>query len=578
MKYTVFPDSVRLNPINLRLYEYQPKLYSKTIPADYLYRNPVWNGSVVAIKTAGNEYVSFQIALMVEKEYEKIEVSADSDNIELFREWFVDVQVPSSGYEKTTLGKGWYPDALIPIFPEKCKGYHTPPFYIPDFTNRLPNQKAAVIWVDIYTPSGQKPGTHKSSISIKSPTDSTAINIPIELTVWPFSLPNEDNLKGNLFTGAFKKWSNEKELRYQHVLKKHRIAAHQCYYRPELKIENNEPILDWTEYDKRVGKYLDGSAFTEKYGYSGTGYGEPLEYLLLPFNCSGKKGAVGWPMCTTRDKEEHFWKIWEKTAIAVRKHLIEEKRVNLKKTQIQIFFNALDESYKREDHERMIAWSVFMKKHFPEALFRIDGGYNDEAMDLLIPHIDLCIYHTIAYNLPSVEKYRKKGLVDWIYGPMVYESNTNGLTGASSFIDLDNLTMRGQAWVCWKYNAATWCQWEFMAGSKQAWFNPENFKNSSLEEFRCYNGNGMLLYDGEVMNLPDPCVSIRFKAGRSGSQEFEYLKLLKDLGGNPDTIVNSLVYEPLGKQSIGNIEPWNTNIADWDEARLILGEEIAKRV
>ncbi|MBL8029136.1 MAG: DUF4091 domain-containing protein [Fibrobacteres bacterium] len=587
MKYTVFPDSVRLDPINIRLFEYQPKLYSKTIPADYLYKNPVWNGETVKIKSAGNEYVSFQIALMVEKEYEKIEVSMTPLTgetvipercIEIFREWFVEVQVPSSGYEKTTLGRGWYPDALIPVFPNGIRGGFTPPFYIPDYTNRVPNQKAAVLWVDIYTPPNQAHGVYKSTISIKSPTDSTTIEIPVELSVWPFTLPNEDNLKGNLFTGAFKKWSHEKELRYQHVLKKHRIAVHQCYYRPELKIENDEPVLDWTQYDQRISKYLDGSAFTEKHGYYGTGYGEPMEYLLLPFNCSGKKGQIGWPMDTRRDSEENFWKIWDKTAKEVRKHLIDEKRVNLKKTQLQIFFNALDECYKREDHERMIAWSVFMKKHFPEAVFRIDGGYNDETMDMLIPHVDLCIYHTIAYNRPSVEKYRNKGLIDWIYGPMVYESNTNGLTGASTFIDLDNLTMRGQAWICWKYNAATWCQWEFMCGSKQAWYNPENFKNHSLEEFRCFNGNGMLLYDGEVMDLPDPCVSIRFKAGRSGSQEFEYLKLLKDLGGNPESIVNSVVYEPLGRKSVGNIEPWNTNIAAWDEARLKLGEEIAKRV
>jgi len=146
------------------------------------------------------------------------------------------------------------------------------------------------------------------------------------------------------------------------------MAAHQCYYRPELKIENNEPVLDWTQYDARLGKYFDGSAFTDKYGYNGTGYGEPMEYLLLPFNCSGKKGSVGWPMCTNRSGEDSFWKIWEKTAQAVRKHLIDEKRVNPKKTQLQIFFNALDECYKKEDHERMKAWSLFMKKHFPEAL------------------------------------------------------------------------------------------------------------------------------------------------------------------------------------------------------------------
>ncbi len=590
MNYTVFPDSVRLDPVNCRLFEYQPNIYSRTIPQDYLYKNPVWSNGKVQIKGAANEYLSFQVALFADKEHAKVSVEMDAlrgskgeiplNCIEIFREWFVEVQVPSSGYEKTSLGAGWYPDALIPLNHKVTNhmGYLTQQFFVPDYYNRVPNQKAAVLWVDIYIPPELCADTYRSTLKIKSPTDSLIIEIPIELSIWPFALPNTDNLKGNLFTGAFKRWSHEKELRYQHVLKKHRIAAHQCYYRPDIKIVDNEPIIDWTAYDSRIGKYLDGSAFTDKYGYYGTGYGEPMEYLLLPFNCSGKKGALGWPTPTNGTQDESFWKIWEKTALAVRKHLIEENRINLKKTQLQIFFNALDESYKKEDHEKMKSWSKFMKKFFPEALFRIDGGYDDETMNFLMPDINLCIYHTIAYNYDSVRKQREKGLVDWIYGPMVYESNTNGLTGASSFIDLDNLTMRGQAWICWKYNAATWCQWEFMHGAKQAWYNPENFKNSELEEFRCYNGNGMLLYDGEVMDLPDPCVSIRFKAGRSGSQEYEYLRILKNLGGNPDTFVNNLVYEPLGKKSIGNTEPWNTNIAAWDEARLKIGEEIARLI
>jgi len=33
--------------------------------------------------------------------------------------------------------------------------------------------------------------------------------------------------------------------------------------------------FDWTKYDARLAKYLDGSAFTEQYGYNGPGYEVP---------------------------------------------------------------------------------------------------------------------------------------------------------------------------------------------------------------------------------------------------------------------------------------------------------------
>lgn len=586
MRLCILPDSVRLNPVTLSLYEHQPKLYKNTVPADYMARNPVWNGSDnrITLRAAGNETVAFQAVIISDTPVEDVTItlkeftgpgSLPAQGVELFKEWFVEVQEPSSGYERTTLGPGWYPDALIPLTvrPE----YWGAPFCVPDYWNRVRGQKAAVIWADIYVPMSQPAGEYASELVVKAPGMAT-LTVPVALSIWPFSLPHRNSIRGNLFTGALKRMDEDRELRYYHMLKKHRIASHQCYYRPGFKVEKGEPALDWSAFDARLEKYFDGSAFTEKHGYSGPGAGEPMEFFLLPFNCSGKKGSVGWPLPTDCEKDEAYWKIWDKTAQMVRRHLIQEKRINPAKTEIQIFFNGLDECYKREDHERMITWSTFMKKHFPECHFRIDGGYDEETMEFLKGHVDLCLYHTGAYNRPLVEKFRKEGVRDWFYGPMVYESRTNELTGASTFIDLDLLTMRGMPWVCFKYGTDSWCQWEFAYGAQRGWYDPENFKNSDLEQFRRYNGNGMLLYDGEFLNLPDPCASIRFKAGRSGAQEFEYLKLLKDLGGDPAAIVDKLVYEPLGEKCLGVLEPWNTDLAAWDKARLELGEAISKRI
>ena len=55
--------------------------------------------------------------------------------------------------------------------------------------------------------------------------------------------------------------------------------------------------LDWTEFDRRLGPYLDGSAFTAARGYWGPGYGLPLDHIMLPFN-NEKHGnkATAWPI------------------------------------------------------------------------------------------------------------------------------------------------------------------------------------------------------------------------------------------------------------------------------------------
>ena len=64
-------------------------------------------------------------------------------------EWSVYVQNPSTGYPKVSLGKGWYPDALIPfssIHLDSSKvNRWTYPLWLPDFNNRIENQKSMIV-------------------------------------------------------------------------------------------------------------------------------------------------------------------------------------------------------------------------------------------------------------------------------------------------------------------------------------------------------------------------------------------------------------------------------------------------
>jgi hypothetical protein len=61
------------------------------------------------------------------------------------------------------------------------------------------------------------------------------------------------------------------------------------------------------------------------------------------------------------------------------------------------------------------------------------------------------------------------------------------------------------------------------------------------------------------------------------------MQLLARLDGNrqrADQLVDSIVFNPYGKASIGNLNPWNHNPRAWDEARDQMGkliEEAASR-
>ena len=99
---------------------------------------------------------------------------------------------------------------------------------------------------------------------------------------------------------------------------------------------------------------------------------------------------------------------------------------------------------------------------------------------------------------------------------------------------------------------------------------------------RSYNGNAMGIYaPGMVSGVREPCPSVRLKAMRDGVEEFEYMRLLSKLDGNSDRVdklVNGIVFNPYGEASIGNLEAWNHNPAQWDKVRIELGEMIEQAV
>ncbi|MGI8635080.1 MAG: hypothetical protein ACR2KZ_06720 [Segetibacter sp.] len=92
------------------------------------------------------------------------------------------------------------------------------------------------------------------------------------------------------------------------------------------------------------------------------------------------------------------------------------------------------------------------------------------------------------------------------------------------------------------------------------------------------NGNALLVYSpGIVPNVEGPCPSIRLKTMRDGVQEYEYMRLLSELNKNKDAgnnIVNSIIKEPFGIKSIGNLDVWSYDAEQWDAGRIKLGELI----
>ena len=605
---SVLPASIRLDPSTNEIldFKFNAVEQQQPYPRDVLKKNWIYDGSKVSLYAARGEYISFQLVVMNNTNSTlkaiNVEMPAFSNsefhfniNPEFFLEWAVEVKTPSTGYPKASLGKGWYPDALIPfqyiqMDSSKVGRRWTYPLELPDFNNRIDHQKSMIVWIDQYIPfeyENARPGTYTSVISVA--IGNRIEKIPIELNIWDFAIPNENLLKASLqHEGFLSRSSEQQELEIYQLFKRNRIGLMDPTYEPDLQMTNNRNIkLNWDLVDHRLKKYFTGDAFTSDYGYNyGPGYGEPIETYILPFDVYGKHGTRGWPDIGKPDVERNPENIaiYRKVIKDVREHL--QTMVDPKKTELIVYLNGLDESYFPEAWDRMAFFGNIFKEDYPETSFRIDGSYSEEAMQVVKNSIGSWASHTINYNIDKVRKYQEMGIEDWLYGPMLYESKVNSWVGSSTFIDLPLVNDRAISWASWKYNTYSWISWGVGAGWRHAWYDPETWKDTYKSgsdsdadfTFKKLNGNGMLVYSpGIVPNVGGICPSIRLKTMRDGVQEYEYMRLLSELDGNNERvnkIVNSIIKQPFGEKAIGNLDVWSFNAAQWDEKRVQLGNLI----
>jgi hypothetical protein len=607
----VLPSSVRLDPFTNEIIEHRFRGISsdRAGKADLLDKNWIYDGKEVSLHGARGEYVSFQLVLTNESDAAMTGIKIDmapfkngntklATSPELFLEWSVNVQSPSTGYPRSTLGAGWYPDALIPFKyiqtdSAKVRGRWVYPFTLPDFNNRISNQRSQIIWVDQFIPlnaRNAKPGTYKSVITATIGTQTK--QIPISLTIWDFQLPNENLFKASLQHEGFLSQMDEKEeLAVYQLFKRNRISLMDPTYDPEMQVSKTGRVeIQWDKFDKRLKKYLTGTAFTEAQGYSdGPGYGEPLETFALPFDVYGKHGTRGWPDIGKPEVERSAANqaLYTSSIRQVRQHLL--PMVNPKKTELMVYLNGLDESYFPEAWSRMVFYGKLFKKEYPEAKFRVDGGYSKEAMDVIGGSITDWASHTSSYNIDEVKQYQQMGIKDWLYGPLLYEHKLNSWVGSSTFIDLPLINDRAVSWSCWKYKTYSWISWGVGAGWERGWYDPESWKDFYKEAseadaeftYRTFNGNGSVIYKpGMVPNVSEPCPSIRLKTMRDGVQDYEYLRLLAKQDGNSkraDALVDQLIKEPFGDRSIGQLDVWSYDQEQWYKVRMELAGLILER-
>ena len=384
-------ENVRVNPVTGKLIESRTDIHADYPGEDYRQGNLVWDAErrTVSLRAARNEFLGFQLIIDADQPVDEVNVSLPElrhksgatiagKHLALFQEWYVRVRKPSTGYEATSLGAGWYPDALMPKRrSELLPGF---PFSIPDRYNNIPEQRNQGIWVDVFVAENAPAGryTGRADVTWEGGSDS----VEVALDVWDFVLPQDNHLPGDIWNDSMRNMSPEEELQYYQMAKRHRFLPLVYGYRPKLFVEGGKVSLDWTDYDRRLGKYFDGAAFTSKYGYWGPGYGVPVRHMMLPFNIRNKEKnkGVAWPIDVPNEgRTPEYEATWKDVARRIREHL--DIKPAWRKVKKIAFLNGLDESYYEDAYEKMLYYGRVLHEGMGRDWFqyRVDGGYDRDG-------------------------------------------------------------------------------------------------------------------------------------------------------------------------------------------------------
>jgi hypothetical protein len=474
------------------------------------------SATTAEIHAAQNEFEAFQIVVAgpVTGVYMSPPVlvgpngsTIPGSEVRLYREAYQNITTPSN----TEGGTGLWPDALIPDVDETANEKRNAfPFEVPSGENR-------VVWVEVHVPQGQQIGTYQGGVTV-SGTGLGTVTVPVTLLVWDFALPSTSSLASTFgvgwsaacvaFYGSYTACGGDTGVEQTHLMFSrfmldHRITADVVYYGPSGCTGLN---CDWTHFDATYGSLFDGTDPNLRLqGAAQT----TIQYI---WNKTSSSYYAGWA--------QHFQqKGW--------------------------FGRTYD--YTCDEPPNGCAWSDITSRasmvhqgdpNFPTlvttSVNSASGNGVAGSINVLTPVINWMNDKSGTYagnQRPNYNPFLQttNNRLWWYQSCMSDGCNTVGGTyfsGWPSFM-VDNTAAqnRSQGMLSWLYRVSSVLYYDIDYALSTAWNSVYAFGG---------NGDGTLLYPGTPSVIGGttnvPVASIRLKMIREAFEDYEYMKLVSDLG------------------------------------------------
>lgn len=489
----------------------------------------------------------------------------------------------------------FYPDIAVPL------ELH-PSFQVAQGSNQS-------IWADIYIPKDSIPGHYTGKLTVLEGTN-VIKDVPVELTVRNFSLPDMPSSKTMLFfsiadvarrlTGT--RFPDQKSKEFA-IAERASITALQIAHRHKISLMTDWNLPSEDQPSATLADALTGKLFTPQRGYSGPGVNVGINvYSILPYG--GFRSIWKSPGEADVSKEDVWrhsdaWESW------FRAHAPSTDR----------FLYLCDECYgagSAPGPQQVNQWAGWMKENpkIGKNLKSFATIHFDTAAEKE-PNVDYVANTSLgtaaktndptALFVKSIATIRsRKGSEVMFYNPARPASGT--------FVtEDDGVALREVAWAQYKKNIDRLFYWQstgYLDDQNVGRAEPDLFEHAATFGVNPYtidpirgewsfghtNGEGVLFYPGSDVLYPKDSygvtgmfASLRLKYWRRGIQDVDYLTLAAAI--DPDKtrkIVERMVprafwdYKDLGGWMIDDIS-WSVNPDDWEAARAQLADIIEKR-
>jgi hypothetical protein len=440
---------------------------------------------------------------------------------------------------------GWKPVQLVPENAKPGRG---------GFPLKVAAGNNQAIWIEIYTARDLPAGVYAGTIAVN--TDGKTTNIPVELELFDFTLPDDASMRAMVYYE-----SSQPELyqgrnldnRYYRFAHRQRIELVQGYSIAAVKAS--------------MGRFRGGD-YTKANGYEGPGENVGDSIIPATFYGPGKD----------YDERESAWRKSDEWMSFLRENL----------PNALTFFYMPDEPRPAQfGYIRRLAENIKSNPgpggKLPTFVTRGYTADLDGAIDIWdsVPR---------QYNIKRAEEERAHGRDHWFY-------NGGRPNVGAIVIDAPATDARMIPWASFKHGVRVYFYWHGVHWKhnsqkrgdriQDVWVNPITFDNrgqpnkpANDQDFA--NGDGVLIYPGEEMLHPEqdrgiagPVSTVQLANLRRGLQDHQYLTMARKLGLNAivDEVLQSVVprvFSDAGRE-IGFSESGDA----YEAARYKLGKAIA---